>query len=82
MWDFIVYIFIGGVAGWIVEKLLKRDDGLIMNIMLGIAGSVIGNWILGKLELSFGETWVARIAVAVGGAVLLVYIVNLIRGKK
>ena len=35
-------LFIGALAGWIAEKVMKADHGLIMNIIVGIIGSFIG----------------------------------------
>ena len=32
----IMTIIIGGIAGWIAEKVMRSDMGLIMNIILGI----------------------------------------------
>ena len=32
----IMTVVLGGLAGWIAEKVMKFDTGLIMNIVLGI----------------------------------------------
>ena len=45
----IMSIIIGGLAGWIAEKIMKFDTGLVMNIVLGIVGAVVGNFLLGRL---------------------------------
>ena len=39
-------IIVGGLAGWIAEKIMKSDMGLIMNIILGILGALVANWLL------------------------------------
>ena len=39
-------IIVGGLAGWIAEKIMKSDMGLIMNIILGIIGAIVANFLL------------------------------------
>lgn len=76
----IMAIIIGALAGWIAEKIMKSDQGLVMNIVLGIVGAVLGNFIL---MLIFGATMggiVGQLIVAVVGACLLIAIGRAIRG--
>jgi uncharacterized membrane protein YeaQ/YmgE (transglycosylase-associated protein family) len=40
----IMQIILGGVAGWLAEKVMGFNTGLIMNIILGIVGAVVGNF--------------------------------------
>ncbi len=78
----ILSIVIGALAGWIAEKLMKSNQGLLMNIILGIVGAVIGNFLL---MLIFGATMggiVGQLIVAVIGACLLIAIVRAIRGRR
>ena len=77
----IMTIIIGGLAGWIAEKVMKFDTGLVMNIVLGIAGAIVGNAILGM----FGIMWfgvVGQLIVAVIGACILVYVYRIIKAKQ
>lgn len=78
----IMAIVIGALAGWIAEKIMKSDQGLVMNIVLGIAGAVVGNFIL---MLIFGATMggiIGQLIVAVVGASLLIAIGRAIRGRR
>lgn len=78
----IMAIIIGALAGWIAEKLMKSDQGLVMNIILGIVGAVLGNFIL---MLIFGATMggiIGQLIVAVIGACLLIAIARAIRGRR
>ena len=77
----IMAIIIGALAGWIAEKLMKSNQGLVMNIILGIVGAVLGNFIL---MLIFGATMgglIGQLIVAVVGACLLIAIGRAIRGR-
>lgn len=78
----IMAIVIGALAGWIAEKLMKSDQGLVLNIILGIVGAVVGNFIL---MLIFGATMggiIGQLIVAVIGACLLIAIARAIRGRR
>jgi uncharacterized membrane protein YeaQ/YmgE (transglycosylase-associated protein family) len=39
-------IIIGGIAGWLAERFMKSDTGLVMNVVLGIVGAAIASAIL------------------------------------
>jgi uncharacterized membrane protein YeaQ/YmgE (transglycosylase-associated protein family) len=78
----VLAIIIGGVAGWIAEQIMKTEHGLLTNIILGIVGAVVGNFLL---MLIFGATMggiIGQLIVAVIGAVLLIWIWQLIRGRR
>jgi len=59
---------------------MKFDTGLLMNIVLGIAGALIGNFILGALGLVFGGL-IGQLVVAVAGACLLIYVYRMIKSR-
>ena len=78
----IMAIIIGALAGWIAEQMMKSNQGLLMNIVMGIVGAVIGNFILMAV---FGATMggiVGQLIVAVVGACLLIAIYRAIRGRR
>ena len=78
----IMAIIIGALAGWIAERVMKSDHGLVMNIVLGIVGAIVGNFIL---MLIFGATMgglIGQLIVAVVGACLLIAIGRAIRGRR
>jgi uncharacterized membrane protein YeaQ/YmgE (transglycosylase-associated protein family) len=88
MLGFLWFIIMGGVIGWLASLLMRRDGsmGTIMNIVVGIVGSFIGNSVLSFL-LGGGSIgawppdWSGVLGAFVGAAVLLA-IINLIqRGK-
>ena len=78
----ILSIIVGALAGWIAEKIMKSNQGLLLNIILGIIGAVVGNFLL---MLIFGATLggiVGQLIVAVLGACLLIFVVRAIRGRR
>jgi len=75
-------IIIGALAGWIAEKLMRANHGLLTNIILGILGALIFNAIL---VFFIGGTWgglIGQLVVAVIGACLLIWVYRAIRGRR
>ena len=80
--NIILWIILGGVAGWIASLLMKRDAqmGAIANIIVGIVGAFIGGFLFNLVGLP-GETgfnlW--TLLVAIVGAVVLLFLVGFLR---
>jgi uncharacterized membrane protein YeaQ/YmgE (transglycosylase-associated protein family) len=78
----ILAIILGALAGWIAEKVMHSNMGLLMFFILGIVGAVIGNFLL---TLIFGATAggiLGQLLVAIVGACLLIAIVRAISGGR
>ncbi len=81
---FIVWLILAGVAGFIASKLInKSGSGLLMDIILGIVGGWVGNFIVfDVLHLVLpggGMTgWLVEGLIAVGGAALVIFLWNMI----
>ena len=72
----------GLIAGWLTGKLMHGHGyGFIADIILGLIGAVIGNWIFGELGVQ-ASGGIGFIAMAVVGAVILVGAIHLIRGDR
>ena len=46
MWGFIIALVIGGVAGYIAERIMNVDHPIWLNVVLGVAGAFIFNLIV------------------------------------
>jgi uncharacterized membrane protein YeaQ/YmgE (transglycosylase-associated protein family) len=77
----IMTIVIGGLAGWLAEKVMKFDTGLMLNIGLGIAGALIGNFLVRAVVGTTAGGFVGQLVVALGGACLLVWIYRAIKSR-
>jgi uncharacterized membrane protein YeaQ/YmgE (transglycosylase-associated protein family) len=79
-------ILIGGLAGWIAEKLTRSDMGIFLNIIVGIIGSFIGAFIANALGIRLGEIFQGwfwgNLLVSVFGAVILLAALKLLRGRR
>ena len=69
----IAAIVVGALAGWIAEKIMKADHGLLTNILLGIVGALVLNFILvAVLGIGTLGGWIGQLIIGVvGWAVLL-----------
>ena len=75
----IIFLAIGAVAGWLAGILMKGGGfGLLVNIVVGIVGAVIGGYVFGLLGISAGGL-IGSIITATAGAVLLLFIIGIIK---
>jgi uncharacterized membrane protein YeaQ/YmgE (transglycosylase-associated protein family) len=73
-------IIIGGLAGWLAERVMKSNMGLLMNIILGIVGAIVLNAILSALNVGvFGVGWIAYLITGFIGACLLIFVGRALR---
>lgn len=77
----IIWIIMGALAGWIASMIMGNNasQGAIGNIIVGILGAFIGGWLmnlLGQGGANLGTFNLYSLLVAIGGAVLLLFIYN------
>ena len=81
--EILVTLLIGAAAGWLGSMIFKGSGmGIIGNIIVGIAGSFVGYWLLGKLNVNLGSGWVGAILTGAIGAIVILFLFNLIFKKK
>lgn len=80
--DILWFLIIGGVAGWIAGEIVRGNGfGIIGNIVVGIVGAVIGGLLFDFLGVgTYGL--VGSLVMAVIGAVILLFILNAVRGYR
>jgi uncharacterized membrane protein YeaQ/YmgE (transglycosylase-associated protein family) len=79
-------LFIGGLAGWVAEKMTGSSMGLIMNMIVGVIGAYIGAFLANAGGLQLGEIFQGwfwgNLIVAAIGATLLLTILKVLRGRR
>jgi len=77
----LVAIVIGAIAGWLAGQIMQGSGyGLIGDIIIGIVGGFIGSWLWGVLHLPLiGGFWISAIITATVGAIVLIFLVRLVR---
>ena len=79
MWDFLIFLAFGAIAGWLAGLIYRGGGfGILWNIIIGIVGGVIGGWLFGNF---FGESSWGGFVTAVIGAIILLWIANMIKKK-
>ncbi|NGM16774.1 GlsB/YeaQ/YmgE family stress response membrane protein [Xiamenia xianingshaonis] len=79
----IVWIIIGGLAGWAAGAVMNEDGTLLRNVAVGIVGALVGGFlmsIIGAEGFTGFNLW--SFLVAFLGSIVLLAVVNLImRGR-
>ena len=75
--SWIISLIIGGIVGWLASIIMKTNPqmGLIANVRVGVAGSMLGFWIAGMLGIA-ASGGILRFVIALGGAMLLIFILG------
>ncbi|MGB7404547.1 MAG: GlsB/YeaQ/YmgE family stress response membrane protein [Pacificimonas sp.] len=82
MGDILYWILIGLVAGVLGKLIMPGRDpgGIIVTILLGIAGAIVGGFIAGALGIGGGL--IVQLIVATLGAVLLLWLYRMFKARK
>ena len=71
-------IIVGGIAGWLAEKITASNMGILANIILGMIGAGIGGWLFTKLGVTVGgPPWFAYLVAGFVGACLLLIVTRI-----
>jgi uncharacterized membrane protein YeaQ/YmgE (transglycosylase-associated protein family) len=76
------WLIIGIVAGWLAEKVMGRNHGLVTNLIVGVVGALLGGWIAGTLlNIPVGGFNIVTLLVAFLGACLLLFLLGLVKRR-
>jgi uncharacterized membrane protein YeaQ/YmgE (transglycosylase-associated protein family) len=74
------YIVIGALAGWIAGSLVKGGgSGILTNILTGIAGALVGGFLLSFFVDTAAGGWWFTLFTAILGSVILLWILGKVR---
>ena len=78
---FLWYIIIGIAAGFLTGKIMRGGGfGVIINLILGIAGGVLGGWVFGLLGIAASGI-IGSLITATVGAILMLWIASLVNKR-
>ena len=83
--NLIIWLVVGGLIGWVASLIMKTDgqQGMILNVVVGVIGALLGGWLLSPLvgagTVNQGDFSVMGLLVSLGGAIILLFIVSLVR---
>lgn len=80
----IVWLVIGGIAGWLASKVMGKDKqmGVVANVVTGVVGAFLGGWVVklmgGEADVLTGFN-LPSLATAFVGAVILLALLRAIK---
>lgn len=81
--NIIFTLITGAIAGWLGSTIFKgKGLGVLGNIIVGIIGAYVGYWLLGKFHIHLGRGWLGVILTGAVGSIIILFIANLLFGKK
>ncbi|HYM52201.1 MAG TPA: GlsB/YeaQ/YmgE family stress response membrane protein [Candidatus Dormibacteraeota bacterium] len=85
--EWLAWVVVGAIAGWLAGLLVKGDEGLgvIGHVVLGLVGALLGGWVVSQVtgnDPMDGVFDISTILTAVIGAVVLVLVVSMLMGRR
>ena len=77
----IAWFVIGIIAGWLAEQIMGRNHGLLTNLIVGIVGALVGGFLYNTLGGDAGGNWIVGIIVATLGAIILLFLLGLVKRR-
>jgi uncharacterized membrane protein YeaQ/YmgE (transglycosylase-associated protein family) len=82
----IAWIIVGLIAGFVAKALMPGKDpgGIIITVLLGIAGAFVGGFLAVALNISDGVNNfdIGTIVLAIAGAMLLLFVYRALSGGR
>lgn len=75
----LIWLVIGGVVGGLAGLIMRDNNSVLMNVVVGIVGAFIGGLIFSGGTIKQAPLDVTSFLVSLLGAVILLAIVNLVR---
>ena len=83
MVNFIIWLIVGAIIGWVATSLMNDQSNLVLNIIVGVVGAFVAGYFLSPLfhisTINQGNFSIPALLVSLGGAILLLAVVNLFR---
>jgi uncharacterized membrane protein YeaQ/YmgE (transglycosylase-associated protein family) len=78
----IAALIIGAIAGWLAGLIVRGAGfGLIGDLVVGVVGAFLATLIFPRLGIRLGTGLVSEIVFSALGAIILLLIVRLVRGR-
>ena len=81
--NIIIWLVVGGLIGWAASAVMRTQESILLNVVVGIVGSTLGGWFLSPLvgvsTINQNNFNPASLLVSLLGAVILLVIVNVVR---
>jgi uncharacterized membrane protein YeaQ/YmgE (transglycosylase-associated protein family) len=79
----LIFLLVGVLAGWLGGIVVKGYGlGLVGDMVVGVIGSFIGGWLFNYFHIVHGSGFVGNLIGATVGAVLLLFVLRLVRRRR
>ena len=76
----LIILALGAIAGWLAGLIMKGTGfGLIGDIVIGIIGAFVGQYLFGALGISIASGLINSVITATIGAVALLFVIGIIK---
>lgn len=76
------WIVVGLIAGWATGKIMGSGRGFFADMCVGIAGAIVGGWIMRAIGFAGRGGMIYTILVAIGGAIILTWLFRFVTGRR
>ena len=83
-----MWLIVGGLLGWVASMIMGTNDtqGKLLNIVVGIVGAFLSGLLLAPMlgtgTINQGDFSIGSLLVSLVGAVVLLWIVGLVPGRR
>jgi uncharacterized membrane protein YeaQ/YmgE (transglycosylase-associated protein family) len=78
--NIMVWLVVGGLIGWAASSLMRTQEGILLNVVVGIVGAALGGWLasplVGVATINQNSFNLPSLVLSFLGAVLLLIVVN------
>lgn len=85
MINFIAWIVVGGLLGWIVSLIIRTESekDVLLNIIIGVVGSLVAGWVISPLigvgKVSQDSFSGSAMLISLFGALVLLSVINVLK---
>jgi len=83
--NFVIWLIAGALVGWVASRIMKTSgrQGLIIDIVVGIVGALLAGYflspLLGVSTINQGNFSIPALLMSLAGAIILLFLVRLVR---
>jgi uncharacterized membrane protein YeaQ/YmgE (transglycosylase-associated protein family) len=83
--NILIYLVVAAVIGWVATSIMHDRSNLLINIVVAVIGAFLAGWFLSPLfhvgTINQAITWQTML-LTLAGSVILLFVVNLLRGRR
>ncbi|MBV1691532.1 GlsB/YeaQ/YmgE family stress response membrane protein [Novosphingobium sp. G106] len=79
----LIILLVGMLVGWLASVVTGTGGGFIFDMVVGILGALVAGWLFGGgASFLTGAITLMSVVYSVVGAIILLLIVGLVRGRR